>query len=320
MKDNSDLFFGDEKNRPKPQEKEQKNERADIVESTATTTKVTTEETSTTTTTTDEPTTTTEIKTTTSTTMTTRNDKSSPTAVTDESDEMDEKDQTLKALLEDEITVPSVLLVGKDKSECSSLVLIFHQLKFQFEENYNNLDKILSSNVQAIIFCSYSAYFNFKTSKNQQQFANIPTLLFPYFTEPAQFEIGYSNLEVVNVIQNSTYQFITAESKFNRIAKVSQVRFKILDLLLGSGYVDLLVVYAIKEPIEIALERISFLSNVDTETTPSATILSSVHINGANQPIILAYENSFIFSMEPGTLILNILNHRLFSMTFFIST
>ena len=228
MKDNSDLFFGDEKNRPNPMEEEQKDERVDIVESPATTTKVTTEETSTTTTTTDEPTTTTEIKTTTSTTMTTRNDKSSPGGVTDESFGMGEKEETLKALLEDEITDPSVLLVGKDKSECSSLVLIFHQLKYQFEENYNNLDKTLSSNVPTIIFCSYSAYFNFKTSKNFHQFEHISALLFPYFTETAQFEIGYSNLEIVNVVQNSAYQFVTAESKFNRIAKVSQVCFRIL--------------------------------------------------------------------------------------------
>ena len=327
MKDNSDLFFGDERNRPKPHiPDDEEIESLEIVEtsvSATTTTKVTTEETttSTTTTTTDEPTTTTEIKTTTSTTTViikddhykehiaeelSRESKPVPEDTQEDSKEkvensvqlddtevQGENDRTLQDLLEEEIHDPSVLLVGKDKSECSSLVLIFHQLKFNFEENYTNLDRFLSTNVPAIIFCSYSAYFNFKNSSNFQQLEHTPTLLFPYFSEPAQFEIGNTGLEVVNVVQDSTYEFLTADSKFNRIAKVSQV---IHCAYLTSPNFDF------KEPIEIDLERISYLSTANQEATISsgATILSSVHINDANKPIILAYENSHIFTMEPG--------------------
>ena len=219
-----------------------------------TTTKVTTEETtSSTTTTTEEATTTTEIKTTTSTTTSKlKNEtKAELQAAAEESErpengiqqKLEDLRPDLKPLAEnyllhlDEVINqdvpseflnsragdPTVLFIGKDKSECSNLVLIFDQLKFQFKENYNNLEKSSSTNVPAIIFCSYSAYFNFKKSKNFQQFEHTPTLLFPYFTEAAQFEIQNAELEVKHIAKNATYQFKIAESKFNRVAKASQV-------------------------------------------------------------------------------------------------
>ena len=231
------------------------------VSQTTTTTKVTTEETtSSTTTTTEEATTTTEIKTTTSTT--TSKDKykavETPASELPVNDNVQPKLEDVRPDLKpviannllqlDEVKVINqniasktlisdptdgapvrspdgavVLLVGKDKSECSNLVLIFHQLKFRFEENYDNLDELLSTNVPVIIFCAYSAYFNFEKSKNFQRFEHTPTLLFPYFTEAAQFSIQNVNLEVKNISKNATYQFKTAESKFNRVAKASQV-------------------------------------------------------------------------------------------------
>ena len=210
-----------------------------------TTTKVTTEETtSSTTTTTEEATTTTEIKTTTSTTTSKlKNESKAEESERSENgiqQKLEDRRPDLKPLAENDLLQldevinqdnpseflagdPTVLLVGKDKSECSNLVLIFHQLKFQFEENYNNLDKSTLTNVPTIIFCSYSAYFNFKKSKNFQRFEHTPTLLFPYFTEAAQFEIQNAELEVKHIAKNATYQFKIAESKFNRVAKASQV-------------------------------------------------------------------------------------------------
>ena len=212
------------------------------------TTKVTTEETtSSTTTTTEEATTTTEIKTTTSTiTSKLKNESKAEESGPPENGiqkKLEDLRPDLKPLAENDLLQldevinqdvpseflnskagdPTVLFVGKDKSECSNLVLIFHQLKFQFEENYNNLDKLTSTNVPAISFCSYSAYFNFKKSKNFQRFEHTPTLLFPYFTEAAQFEIQNAELEVKHIVKNATYQFKIAESKFNRVAKASQV-------------------------------------------------------------------------------------------------
>lgn len=213
-----------------------------------TTTKVTTEETtSSTTTTTEEATTTTEIKTTTSTTTSNLKDvsKAEQSSKSEQPDngiqqKLEDLRPDLKPLVENNVlqldvpinqdvtstflnSDPTVLLIGKDKSECSNLVLIFHQLKFRFEENYDNLDKLPSKNVPAIIFCSYGAYFNVKKSDNFKRFEQTPILLFPYFTESAQFSIQNAELEVKHIVKNATYQFKIAESKFNRVAKASQV-------------------------------------------------------------------------------------------------